>query len=305
METNQFDALARRLSHAGAGRRQLLRAIAGAVLGSALGAVAPRRDLAEEAAARPKRNRRARRDHDGALQAEGNRKKSRKKPKRRPPGKACGDGERDCIGQGVCVAAGECCPAERKCGNECYPKDRCCPGYMNCKGACVPQAPCCPGQKACDGSCIPEEDCCELEAPLNCSACEEPVCSGGDWICVSACEVVGTFCCDGACVSTSCPPGQRFDFAKCECVCTGGREKCADGTCCDGKCTEYTCCPADQDFCLGTCCIPGNRCVPNGRHGICCSPDRTHDCYIDGVFRGCYDPARCYCSEYFGVVCPR
>jgi hypothetical protein len=149
-----------------------------------------------------------------------------------------------------------------------------------------------PAEKACGPYCDSMIAPALEDDPQNCGACGH-ACSGQQ------------VCCGGSCVGGTCPPGQHFDRATCKCACGPGLETCADHTCCDGQCTQYTCCPASQDFCFGTCCVPGYRCVKNGRHGICCLPEHTHDCYhANGGFLGCYDPAKCYCDTLAGkLVC--
>jgi hypothetical protein len=226
------------------------------------------------------------------------------------PNTCCPGGEEKTCPDGECVAPDTCCLGEFKCfeGDQCHPIDYCCPGWRRCTdGSCAGEGECCTDEKKCcpDCPCVSKNYCCH-DHQSQCTGCEYEECVLGDWICVSGCRT-GEVCCGGSCKSMSCPPGQEFDSETCQCkvACPAGQETCADDTCCDGQCTQHTCCPANQDFCLGTCCVPGYRCVKNGRHGICCKPEQTEDCYsVYGHFVGCLDPIKCYCDTLAGrVVC--
>lgn len=262
MEVNAFDALTRRLSEAGPVRRQMLRALGGALL---VGATT-RWGAAEETAAKPKRRKR----RDGAaadrLRVERKRKKRRdkKRDKERPlspdlpleplvPG--CPAGQWDC-GGGQCVAQDQCCPGERAC-----------PG-----GGCVSKGACCPGEKLCTGysECFAEDDCCPNAVPPLCNACQNVVCEHGGLVCKDrpdpGCSACQQKTCEGGkwvCKPRHqeyCPaPNWVWDYTTCRCVCTEDYVDCGvhwNGYAWVGKCS---------------CEVAGGRNYCNEARGICCS----------------------------------
>jgi hypothetical protein len=308
METNQFDTLIRRLSDAGTDRRRMLRVLGGAVLGSALGAVAPRLVPPEGVAANPNQKRRPKRRHDGALQAEGKRgngkgkgkgqNNDKSKPGPKPP-PVCDSGKPRCP-DGSCMPIGECCPGSYRCSDGfCVKNDACCPGQWKCEygscvdhdeccpnerrcsdGSCVSQGACCPGEKLCpNGTCFKNERCCAETVPA-CTGCDEPICVNGDWECRSSCGD-DEDCCAGECLPT----------------CTNGCERGGYGNC--GPCNrapgglrycpaQHICiphCPAGQWLDFETCaCV--NPC-PNGHPETCDGVHPEFDYLCPGGLRGC------------------
>lgn len=247
MDHGQFDELTRTVLVDAGGRRALLRALAG----SALGGVAARLGLAEQAVAKAKHHGHKQHGHKpaGQVQAAGkkhksnhkNKTKNKGKGKDKPPG-PCPNGLRRCK-DGTCMAdkPGVCCADEEFC-----------PG-----GGCRARGGCCPGETPCGGGvCAKAGECCLLK-PV-CDGCEEATCVGGNWECQSTCLYEGSTCCNGQCmlacsngcqisgncgtcssppagktycaaqdrcVSTSCPTGQEFDAESCQC-----KDHCPAGT---------------------------------------------------------------------------
>lgn len=326
MEHDLFDALTRILGTADS-RRGTVRALGGAFFSSLL---APTLGVDEDAAAKARQHARGKKDrHDSnRVQSEGKRKGRGKKGKRQhkspplPPGcQDCNDCQKCqngacvpdpdldgiiCQGSGAACGycqSGQCAPSMiRPCSdgicpareNQCCSDEKLCIDRESSTGvACIPKDKCCPDtEQMCRGICITRAHCCQDDRPQNCGPCGAVCNPGGIWACSTA-----KVCANGTC-GPVCPHGQELDTATCQCkvVCPGGQERCADDTCCDGQCTQYTCCPAGRDFCQGTCCIPGARCVINGRHGICCNADQSADCIVNGIWLGCYNPEIQVCA---------
>ena len=279
MDDGHFDEVARSLAGGGETRRGLLRLVAGGVLGGATA----RLGLAVAAEAKPGKHRRrqgAAKRHV-ALQAEGKRKKKRRKnpPKPQLCDPLCAeDGGRCCAGAG-CVFDEQCCPGEKPCDDgscvglrDCCPGEdpcrdgscpapgKCCPDLYQCgDGSCIdPLDQCCPEQRRCgNGECIPRDACCADDTPLVCDGqCGEEVCEDGEVVCRprrngEPCSGPGTACCNGRCYTiTGCGEGRHFNTDNCRC-----------------ECDVVQACPPGQGFshstcscvcnCVGLCCLSG------------------------------------------------
>jgi hypothetical protein len=255
MDDFHFDEVARSLAGGGETRRGLLRLVAGGVLGG----VTSRLGLAAGAAAKSGKHRRQRQgaaNRNEALQAEGKRKKCKKrKPQLCDP---------YCEEEG-----GRCCP-----GVGCVVDEQCCPGEKTCDdGSCVdPLDQCCPDQKRCgNGECVARDECCpDASRPPCSSQCGDVVCGEGELVCRprengASCGAGGLTCCRGVCYSTGCgegrhfnpdncwcecdevlecPPGQGFSYATCSCVCN-----------CAGRCCLSGCCKQPGPFGGNYCCL--------------------------------------------------
>ena len=224
METNEFDALTRRLGSAGSSRRQALRGLGGALLSGAFAGVAARLGLAEETEAKqsPGRKSGAERKRHGGLRSEGAHK-SKGKKRRKHQGAPSSAGDSGCV-DGSCVTSDQCPPGQRRCAN---------------------------------GSCLSADLCCPEVVPPSCDACESPICEQGAWHCREACQLPDTVCCQGRCVNP-CFGDLHLNPQTCQCECPSGQVVLADGaTCCP---REQACFLNDAG--QGTiCCGGGDSCV--------------------------------------------
>lgn len=190
---------------------------------------------------------------------------------------ACADGS--------CPARGECCPEQFQCDSgKCIdPLDECCPGQRLCgEDVCIPEDQCCADEKKCrpDGPCFPVDFCC-LHTQPTCGACQQLDCVDGDWVCEATCETAGHACCGGSCVSTTCPPGQEFDSASCQCqagVCPDGPDSCADWA-------HYPC--GNDPYCHCIVSVEGGNQCTNTPYPYQIHCDRDADCdFIWGTNKG-------------------
>jgi hypothetical protein len=275
VDHNHFDELARTVVHETGNRRAIFRFLTG----SALGGVAARLGLAEDADAKAnkhkaKQKRTSGRDRQaqGQLQSEGKRKgKKRKKPVLKPlcAFSDCDDRGGTCCPVQSCAAAGACCPGQKKCPgyDECFAAEDCCPNAVPplceacdkvvCQNGglvCKPRA----DWKPCsDGSCVPNDTCCPDAIPPLCNDCQDEVCDGGELVCQP-----------NTAVTCQSPSGQG---RCCEGACCGPDEQC-----CQGQCTS---CPSGGGCgASGTCGCAGELSVscpprPERPNGYCCQPD--------------------------------
>jgi hypothetical protein len=219
MEHESFDALTRSVATGGETRRAMLRSLAG----GALGILAARLGLTDDAEAKQKRKRRPEPKRQDTLQAEGKgKKKGKGKGKKKPspkPQPSCGDGKKPCP-DGGCVSQALCCPGERMCAGgvcqtgccpderQCYGTDmcvgagECCPAEKKCGDECYPRGDCCPDQKLCPSDvCVGKNECCPDAIPPLCGDCEEVACEGGELVCrpeEGPCCPAGAMVCPGA-----------------------------------------------------------------------------------------------------------
>ena len=257
MDERDIDALARSLTGTGT-RRVALRLLAAGVLGG----LTTRLGLAEDAAARAKKQhhkRRPRQKSRDRLQTEGKRKgkgKGKKSGKKKPQPQPCGPDQHRC-GPGPCIPINQCCSNQKRCDDgSCASQTACCPGQQKCadgscapatgccvgerrcgNGVCIPFHLCCRGEKECDdGSCIAEDECCpDAPAPL-CLENEEVICCHGELHCHAAwdeptCDLYGAWL--------------DYNAATCRCECPAGSVEQSG--------TPY-CCPADYPEMHGTNC---------------------------------------------------
>lgn len=293
MDTKRFDDVARSLSEEHPSRRQALRALAGVLLGGALGGVGTRLGLVDVTEAKPKtrkakpnpktkakprRKPQARRRSGGPVWAERKgkgKKKSKKKPPPLPPG--C----QNCNECQMCKN-GACAPDPALERVRCQGSGAAC-GYCQ-DGVCAAseERPCQDGVCPRKGQCCPEEgakQCIDPELPRGFYCVDSNVC----------CPDTERRCASGSCLPrAACCPEQR----RCNpLLCVGQNECCPDetpcangscapaGQCCDGKprCGDV-CCEADET-CLED---PGGppwiwRCCPNelNVNGHCCDGNKT------------------------------
>jgi hypothetical protein len=248
VEEHNLDNLARGLASGSISRRQAVRWMGGALLGSVL-AIVP----GVEAFAAPK-----------------------------PAKGRCPTGFVNC--RGTCVKTQSNSSHCGGCFIQCSQNEACCGGRCSdlcsdssncgfCGNACTGGRVCqfcgcsCPnGTVECGGECV--SDSCPEGREFDFSTCRCE-CSGG------------TVECGGECLSTTCPGGQVFNSSTCQCECPGGvPESCPEGrefdpiTCrcecsggtveCGGECLSTTC-PGGQVFNPTTC-----QCeVPCGPPAIC------------------------------------
>src|SRR5688500_13538347 len=137
METERFDAMARRVGAAEASRRQAIRGLAGSVLA----AVATRFGFEAETTARPRVGRNGR--ERLAAEGKGKRKKhgTRKgkgKPQPQPQPQPCENGRPRCP-DGSCAPIDQCCPEDAYPACEDWKAATCCRGERVCA---LPPATC-------------------------------------------------------------------------------------------------------------------------------------------------------------------
>jgi hypothetical protein len=232
MESETFDALTRSAGGEAGTRRVLLRLLAG----GALGVLATRLGLAEDATAKAKQHQakakqkrgpQAERKAHGQLQAAGKRKHKDKhrdnSPENPPPPPPSDPKPKECDGP---VKLCQQCET---------------PGCIDGDWICISN-----GEKPCrDGSCALWGECCLGED--HCSQCEEPICLDGDWVCRST-AACGVPCGDGYCLpgmwcdhpGTCCgtPPGGTYST----CLCASGYTGPCNGQCCKTGCCGSYCC---------------------------------------------------------------
>jgi hypothetical protein len=309
LETEQFDALTRRLGGAGPSRRQALWALGSVLLSGALGSVAASLGLVTDAEAtangknrkakpKPRRAAHTVEKERGRLQAEGKGKKKRKKRKPPPLPPGC----RDCGDCEMCLN-GACAPDPELDLVRCLesPEDRSGQCHVCQNGACVPL----PNDSLCndgdecswcqDGRCVPVRDK-QLDPCGNdpCKRCLAGRCTGvGDGDTCKVGSIEGA-CCSGVC--------KDLDLDRNNCGQCGRR--CEPGDVCrQGACEPP--CPAPCD---NECCEPGQtcvyewtgtrfirRCCDNDRlvGGQCCDGDKTI-CGPPGNQRCCPAGSKCY-----------
>lgn len=335
MDHETFDSLTRFAAADGGTRRGLLRLLAG----SALGSVAARLGLSDDATAKTKRHGKRRHDHQPARQVQAaakkrkNKNKDKRKDKDKPP-TTCKPGSRPCSNGnciadlphmccmdeefcpgGGCRAKNECCSGDRQCygTTTCVKPNECCPAEKKCgDGECYPQDGCCPGQKNCGGGvCVAPNECCELTGPLCADECAEAVCVNGEWKCRSECTGDKT-CCMGVCLPP-CPNGCNVDENCAHCT-----EPPVGKVYCEGQDRCVDACGSGQRLHPDTCkCIPtGPTCRPNHqdcrRGDVCCDghciPCPDGGICADGVCLGCVSPnsVSCPSNPYYpyGHCCP-
>jgi hypothetical protein len=290
-EEHNLDSLARGLASGSISRRQAVRWMGGALLGSVL-AIVP----GVEAFAAPK-----------------------------PPQGRCPAGFVNC--RGTCVKT-QTNPSH--CGGcyiQCSPGETCCKGQCanletdpnncrSCGAACPPGATCegdfgciCPGGFS--GPCGADQNgtggtCCEADAQCCDFGGGSAVCcpSGTNCAGPGLCCLPGEVGCGGACVSSACPEGQSFNRITCQCVdnapgCASGGYDCGEqpipfcgssGNClcttsvegpvicgdlsCQGGCTSSREC--EQRLGPGAVCqAPGTGCCGQQCIAACGSPSAT------------------------------
>lgn len=300
MEGNRFDSLTRRVGADGAGRRQVMRTLATALLGSALGGMVAQLGVIERAGAksRSKHKRHANRGHDAA-HAEGKHRKKQQKHKRRkqnqsPPTTGVDDlplcridcepsGGRCCPG-GVCIDAASCCDSSPACPDgSCPEPGECCDGEWLCPGnICHPIDECCPGTKRCGPTaCIAENTCCDKDPDPTCDSCSQVSCVDGTKVC-SGCQGEGQVCCGGACLNRPCNNGCDIsdDCSRCNKAPSGKayclwQDRCVDTTCPPGKQYDETLCRCIQVECPNV----TSTCPPDWTTNLCGSTAHGQLCY--------------------------
>jgi hypothetical protein len=205
-----------------------------------------------------------------------------------------------------CIQGGSCCPNEKRCGNNCIPRNECCNDtertchkIVKKKGKtkgkkkgtkfvdyCVVKPACCPEELACPASPV---GCCKTLTGELCTTVD------------GCCNVLeGKEVCDGKwCCrpEEKCCPGEGC-VAKTGCCATGGsscatdpKKCCEDGEkCCPGGCKPAadTCCPTGEASCGGlVCCAAGETCTTGTYLGMpranCCTPNPGALGPCDGV----------------------
>ena len=228
MDHGRFETLAWLMGGDGT-RRAAMRFLAG----GALGGLAVRLGLAEDAAAqKAKRQRLADHQLHGAPKREGKGKRKGKGKKRgRKQDKNRCSGETLCPSLG-CIGPDRCCPdSERTCG----------------AGVCVPLGQCCPGENACpDGTCVAADVCCPDAVRPPCGACDVTACIQGEWRCRSSVP------CEGGWPN----PGT------CQCECPPDSVLLANGATC---CPRHRACGLNQAGLATICCDEWNICIANGQ----------------------------------------
>ena len=294
---SSVDELAKGLASGSISRRQAVRWMGGALLGSVL-AIVP--GVEAFAAPKPPKGR----CPAGFVNCRGTCVRIESNPSH------CGGCFTQCSPNEVCTS-GQCCAPERICGgSQCCGADEsccdcgdgspvCCPSGTYC-AACGPTI-CCPfDQTACGGQCVSNDcSCCDFEDGQRCCP-PDTYCAGFGLCCQSGEEV-----CGGQCVSTTCPEGQFFNRSTCQCEevgeCSGSQEPCdfafpcgssEFGGClcfitaagphqcfqesqCGGPCEDDSDCPSGF-ACAVNCC--GSVCYP-----LCGTPSTTTSQDLQGT----------------------
>jgi hypothetical protein len=233
VEEHNLDSLARGLASGSISRRQAVRWMGGALLGSVL-AIVP----GVEAFAAPQKPPQGR-CPAGFVNCRGTCVKIESNPSH------CGGCFIQCSPNEVCTS-GQCCAQENACGSQCCGADEFCCDFGGGSAVCCPSGTNCAGPGFC---CLPGQE-----------------------------------VCGGQCVSTTCPEGQFFSPASCQCQqivdgeCAGGQQPCAGSFSC-GANSECLCfltaegshrCfqPTNCFDCLETCtnsseCPSGYACAVN------------------------------------------
>lgn len=295
LEDNQFDVLARDLSGPGTSRRQVMRTVATALIGSTLGSLAAQLGLtggsakgkrtSRKHAHHPSHHPASRHRHSKDVHSQGKGKgkkhnKKRKDPKSPPPLSPLPPGCQNCNECQMCQD-GACVPDSALNGVRCLGSGAAC-GYCQggqCAGSAEPPCP--------DGTCPQTGQCCSGE-----QRCPDPDPESPTGF---ACVGLNDCCpdqkrCAGGCVykQACCPEERPQDCGQCGATCVNGTWQCsAQRPCGDGTCVAHDACCDGEKPCSGGGCVPKDICCAGERKcegnciplDVCCPEDPPASCH--------------------------